>query len=123
MNFILTKATPQRRDVIGCTALLHKTNMPFGHVSDVNLSLHEFIFACQSSSVFRKMAGKKSFHMKIKSRFYLQAFFHIIFSHVCSKQKAETYSTSYDRAFICPERYTTACGKLDWRRPARVAQW
>ncbi|KAH3727053.1 multiple epidermal growth factor-like domains protein 10 isoform X1 [Dreissena polymorpha] len=36
--------------------------------------------------------------------------------HVCSRLRAETYQTTYDRAFICPERYTTACGQLDWRR-------
>ena len=36
--------------------------------------------------------------------------------HVCHRQKAETYRLATNRAFLCSERYTAACGQLDWRR-------
>ncbi|XP_063402072.1 uncharacterized protein LOC134686332 [Mytilus trossulus] len=36
--------------------------------------------------------------------------------HVCTRERAENYLTSYNQAFICQERYTTSCGHLDWRR-------
>ncbi|XP_062588386.1 EGF-like and EMI domain-containing protein 1 isoform X2 [Saccostrea cucullata] len=39
--------------------------------------------------------------------------------HVCKREKAETYMTSYNQAFLCQERYTTSCGHLDWRRCTR----
>ncbi|XP_052690908.1 uncharacterized protein LOC128168785 isoform X2 [Crassostrea angulata] len=39
--------------------------------------------------------------------------------HVCKRERAETYMTSYNQAFLCQERYTTSCGHLDWRRCTR----
>ena len=36
--------------------------------------------------------------------------------HVCTRARAEHYDTEINQAFICQERYTTACGQLDWRR-------